>query len=312
MGPNTWEKLRNAAETSEMSFFMTWRNSSTKSLVCCVSRQESGMFSHPRLTNMIYSVADFLFTVAPADVQKFCPLLIEETRYSEALRWGRLTTYPWFRDSLLRNWVASFPPYEKPHSLNHWTSRHGKIRPRSPAKLDSLPGLGSDNPPHCRCCPSLYSSRRNNTFLWHPVFPLSFRPSGLTFLRVKTDNIENKDLRNAVNKYLNIGEWVIDQSVAFMSTTSYFERKRWFRGGPWPGRRSPWVCDRLQWTDVSFQAIIKWVDVCLMLQLFFKIYHEHLLWHYCEHFVIVPPLPKRNPLYARSVTRQTGSWILNM
>jgi hypothetical protein len=53
-------------------------------------------------------------------------------------------------------------------------------------------------------------------------------PGGSTnfFFRVKTDNVENKEVRSAVTKYLNIGEWVIDQSVAFMSTTSYFERKR--------------------------------------------------------------------------------------
>lgn len=46
------------------------------------------------------------------------------------------------------------------------------------------------------------------------------------FRRVKTDSVENKNVRSAVTKYLNIGEWVMDQSVAFMSTTSYFERKR--------------------------------------------------------------------------------------
>jgi Fungal protein of unknown function (DUF1748) len=56
-----------------------------------------------------------------------------------------------------------------------------------------------------------------------------FLPPGCStnvFFRVKTDNVENKEVRSAVTKYLNIGEWVMDQTVAFMSTTSYFERKR--------------------------------------------------------------------------------------
>ena len=44
--------------------------------------------------------------------------------------------------------------------------------------------------------------------------------------RFKSDNIENKEFRGAVNKYLNVGDWVLDQSIAFMSSSSYFERKR--------------------------------------------------------------------------------------
>ncbi|RPA83486.1 DUF1748-domain-containing protein [Ascobolus immersus RN42] len=47
-----------------------------------------------------------------------------------------------------------------------------------------------------------------------------------TGLQVKTDNIESGEIRNAINKYLNVGEWVIDQSTAFMSTSAYFEKKR--------------------------------------------------------------------------------------
>lgn len=42
----------------------------------------------------------------------------------------------------------------------------------------------------------------------------------------KTESIESKEIRSAVDKYLNVGEWVMDQSVAFMGTSSYFERKR--------------------------------------------------------------------------------------
>ncbi|TGZ84235.1 DUF1748-domain-containing protein [Ascodesmis nigricans] len=47
-----------------------------------------------------------------------------------------------------------------------------------------------------------------------------------TGLQVKTDQIESKDIRSAVVKYLDVGEWVMDQSIAFMGTSAYFERKR--------------------------------------------------------------------------------------
>ena len=55
--------------------------------------------------------------------------------------------------------------------------------------------------------------------------PILFLVSCLT-RRLKTDGIENKDVRSAVNKYLNVGDWVLDQSIAFMAASSYFERKR--------------------------------------------------------------------------------------
>ena len=42
----------------------------------------------------------------------------------------------------------------------------------------------------------------------------------------KTNSIESKDIRGAVDKYLSVGEWVMDQSVAFMGSSHYFERKR--------------------------------------------------------------------------------------
>jgi len=47
-----------------------------------------------------------------------------------------------------------------------------------------------------------------------------------TGLSVKADKIESKDLRSVVTKYLDVGEWVMDTSVAFMSTSQYFERRR--------------------------------------------------------------------------------------
>ncbi|KAG0252179.1 hypothetical protein BG011_007144 [Mortierella polycephala] len=49
------------------------------------------------------------------------------------------------------------------------------------------------------------------------------RSTGLT---VASSRIESKDVRSAVDRYLNIGEWVMDQGIALMSTSKYFERKR--------------------------------------------------------------------------------------
>lgn len=43
---------------------------------------------------------------------------------------------------------------------------------------------------------------------------------------VATEKIESSDVRGYVEKYLSVGEVVIDQTAAFMSTSSYFERKR--------------------------------------------------------------------------------------
>jgi len=49
---------------------------------------------------------------------------------------------------------------------------------------------------------------------------LTTRPS------FQTEKIESKDVRSAIDKYLNFGEWVMDQSIAVMGSSSYFERKR--------------------------------------------------------------------------------------
>ncbi|KAF3909469.1 hypothetical protein AA313_de0203121 [Arthrobotrys entomopaga] len=48
------------------------------------------------------------------------------------------------------------------------------------------------------------------------------RSTGLSF---KTEKIESKDFRGMVNRYLDFGEWVMDQSIAVMGTSQYFERK---------------------------------------------------------------------------------------
>jgi len=44
---------------------------------------------------------------------------------------------------------------------------------------------------------------------------------------VKTEKItDNKEAKKWVDSYLGVGEWVLDQSVAVMSASSWFERKR--------------------------------------------------------------------------------------
>ncbi|KAF8852819.1 DUF1748-domain-containing protein, partial [Acephala macrosclerotiorum] len=50
------------------------------------------------------------------------------------------------------------------------------------------------------------------------------RSTGLTF---KKDTLtENKDVQSWIEKYLGVGEWVMDQSVAIAGSSPYFERKR--------------------------------------------------------------------------------------
>ncbi|KAI0020127.1 duf1748 domain-containing protein [Xylariomycetidae sp. FL0641] len=45
---------------------------------------------------------------------------------------------------------------------------------------------------------------------------------------VKTERIagENNDVNKWVTKYLGVGEWVLDQSVAIAGTSGFFERTR--------------------------------------------------------------------------------------
>ncbi|KAF9149732.1 hypothetical protein BG015_008447 [Linnemannia schmuckeri] len=49
------------------------------------------------------------------------------------------------------------------------------------------------------------------------------RSTGLT---VASSKIESKDVRSAVDQYLGIGEWVVDQGIMFMSNSKYFYKKR--------------------------------------------------------------------------------------
>ncbi|RHZ75404.1 hypothetical protein Glove_214g28 [Diversispora epigaea] len=47
-----------------------------------------------------------------------------------------------------------------------------------------------------------------------------------TGLSIATTNFENQEFRKAVDKFLNVGEWVVDQSILYMNASQYFERKR--------------------------------------------------------------------------------------
>ncbi|KAF2651641.1 DUF1748-domain-containing protein [Lophiostoma macrostomum CBS 122681] len=52
------------------------------------------------------------------------------------------------------------------------------------------------------------------------------RSTGLT-PSVKSENFtETPGLKKWIDNYLWVGEWTMDQSVAVLSTSSYFERKR--------------------------------------------------------------------------------------
>ena len=44
----------------------------------------------------------------------------------------------------------------------------------------------------------------------------------------KTDKVagENKEFSKWIDKYLGVGEWVMDQSVAIAGSSGFFERKR--------------------------------------------------------------------------------------
>ncbi|KAJ5289787.1 uncharacterized protein N7443_010040 [Penicillium atrosanguineum] len=44
---------------------------------------------------------------------------------------------------------------------------------------------------------------------------------------LKSEQIsENKEVKRWVDNYLGVGEWVMDQSVAVMGSSSWFERRR--------------------------------------------------------------------------------------
>ncbi|KAF4510456.1 hypothetical protein G6O67_002339 [Ophiocordyceps sinensis] len=53
------------------------------------------------------------------------------------------------------------------------------------------------------------------------------RSTGLT-PSFKTDKVagENKEVSRWIDKYLGVGEWVMDQSVAIAGSSGFFERTR--------------------------------------------------------------------------------------
>lgn len=64
------------------------------------------------------------------------------------------------------------------------------------------------------------------------------RSTGLTYVllmpsvhhtyqyRPITRDIDSKDMQGYFNKYLDVGEWVLDSAAAYMGSSPYFERRR--------------------------------------------------------------------------------------
>ncbi|KAL2216678.1 hypothetical protein M432DRAFT_75257 [Thermoascus aurantiacus ATCC 26904] len=52
------------------------------------------------------------------------------------------------------------------------------------------------------------------------------RSTGLTPSLNSDKLTDNKDLKKWVEKYLGVGEWVMDQSVAVLGASGWFERRR--------------------------------------------------------------------------------------
>ncbi|CAJ2499741.1 Uu.00g025940.m01.CDS01 [Anthostomella pinea] len=52
------------------------------------------------------------------------------------------------------------------------------------------------------------------------------RSTGLTLKSEQIAGENNKEVNKWVGKYLSVGEWVMDTSVAFAGSSGFFERKR--------------------------------------------------------------------------------------
>lgn len=61
------------------------------------------------------------------------------------------------------------------------------------------------------------------------ITPLYLLTSVCPRLSFKTDQVagENKEVSKWMEKYLSVGEWVMDQSVAIAGSSGFFERRRW-------------------------------------------------------------------------------------
>ncbi|KAI8376837.1 hypothetical protein BD560DRAFT_391663 [Blakeslea trispora] len=46
-----------------------------------------------------------------------------------------------------------------------------------------------------------------------------------TGLELATSKLESSTIRSYVDKYLNLGEWIFDMSVAYMNHSSYFTKQ---------------------------------------------------------------------------------------
>ncbi|KAL1931917.1 hypothetical protein VTP01DRAFT_8973 [Rhizomucor pusillus] len=46
-----------------------------------------------------------------------------------------------------------------------------------------------------------------------------------TGLQPALSQIENEDVRKYLQQYLNVGEWMLDNTVVYMNNSQYFERK---------------------------------------------------------------------------------------
>jgi len=56
---------------------------------------------------------------------------------------------------------------------------------------------------------------------------LQHHPANIPRPSIKRDSVsENKDVNYWIDRYLGIGETVLDYSVTFAGSSSYFERKR--------------------------------------------------------------------------------------
>ncbi|KAI7901880.1 uncharacterized protein BX663DRAFT_512695 [Cokeromyces recurvatus] len=48
-----------------------------------------------------------------------------------------------------------------------------------------------------------------------------------TGLQPATSKIESSTIRNYVDKYLNVGEWIFDMTIAYLKHSSYFTKEKY-------------------------------------------------------------------------------------
>ncbi|KAM3513501.1 hypothetical protein MY11210_002889 [Beauveria gryllotalpidicola] len=112
------------------------------------------------------------------------------------------------------------PPDEVAHATTTIVTSSAHLR-----DLDqNQPPLCPTSPRHDQHLPSHYEfpSRK---YGFSAFLAGMKRSTGLTF---KTEKVagDNKEANKWINKYLGLGEWVMDQSVAIAGSSSFFERTR--------------------------------------------------------------------------------------